>query len=402
MPTALGLTASATLAALNNAVSVDPVQNRINTIQELRQMMLFQLFAEQRQVPMEDVNITDGQASYRIDLNPGDGAVIMPAWGQASSSRNTNIKRITADFRVFNAQYPLNAIEANFQGIKQKASEAFTLAKRGGLGEEAQNKAFAKVIMRYLDVQRLPKLKGIISLLDQSLLRAPQSASDENSFQGIQYWLPKALAGVTTPGFNGTTVAYTGGTTSTTIGGIDNATETYWNSWTGLHNGVGTLSYVEAVDLLKISIGVEYPRAVDSIVDMKTMDVFALCGTAEYLAAKRICRADSRDSTMPSKERAYLSADGTPIICGVPHLHCPRLDSTTPTDGSPSGETDQAVYFINRPYWSLYAPMNLWMSEDFYPPDAGHPYNSTGQITAVCALICRNRRYGGGVIHKAR
>ena len=78
--------------------------------------------------------------------------------------------------------------------------------------------------------------ESVVNLLDDQLFGVPVDSSDELNFRGIFYHMNVANNAVTTDGFQGQTIRFSDGTTSTTNSNIDASTQTKYRNYTILRD----------------------------------------------------------------------------------------------------------------------------------------------------------------------
>lgn len=87
--------------------------------------------------------------------------------------------------------------------------------------------------------------RAIANNIEDSLANVPANANDTKRFYGPRYWFPETKVGVTdyVGGFNGDTITFQDGSTSTTIGNLDRlpAQNARVRSWQANYIDIGTL-----------------------------------------------------------------------------------------------------------------------------------------------------------------
>lgn len=180
------------IADLMNAVVADAPRGKFHETLTRRALPLSTIIFK-RCRKKRDASYTMEQ---RIRIKPASSArFVRPYEGFGASIDNYTCK-ISADYAVIADKMPFNEIE-----------------------DKINSGTSATKIINLYDVRRSAFYEGMWNLVETSLAREPNSSSElDKAFMGLPYWFRRRSTADTRGGFNGITINYLDGTTSTVIG----------------------------------------------------------------------------------------------------------------------------------------------------------------------------------------
>ncbi len=232
---------------------------------------------------------------------------------------------------------------------------------------------------------------------------APQSAQDALRPLGVPYWLSFAPAGTVagTYGFNGNTVRYANGTTSSVIGGLDAVAYPKWASFTGVYNAINN----SLLTLLHTAIRqtrFEPPAFIDAPGDDNWADSQAAFYSSNDVIAGLINLGDMRDDDNAPKDLAgklLYSPEGTVFFNRMPFIYTKPLDAQQVTNSQAKVVNPGAIYCIDWSKLQCVAREGLWQVDS-------HPIVDKGQHTVFSVftdwsfqILGINRRSLGFCLH---
>jgi hypothetical protein len=257
--------------------------------------------------------------------------------------------------------------------------------------ESLRNRAAARFV-------ELVKSRRIDATLDQADLferrgwSAPASASDDLNPYGLPYWISMLDNSESTAGaFNGDTVRYTGGTTSTTKGGIDAATETKWANWAASYTAINA-DFVKRLRKAFHATNFQSPTYVKDLMEGYNSN-FRLYMNLDTLTEYEDLVTNQNDNLGKDLDPFH----GNTTFKRVPIIYTPQLDAYTPGNSSTSCDP---VFGVNH---SKFFPIVMdgdWMREDEPMRDVENNNVITTFIDSSYQFFCKNVRQGGFVLHK--
>lgn len=191
--------------------------------------------------------------------------------------------------------------------------------------------------------------------LEDSPWLMPIDANDKKAVLGLPYWVNMANAGATTEGWVGQTARYSGGGTSTVIGGIDKSTNALWRNRVQFWSGRVDHQIIAQMRTMCHFLRMSRPPGGDTNVRDSTRARHTICcGEDVFLELQNL--ADSRTA---SGKGDLTNVDGEVKFNGMPILPVPRLDSTVYTaDGLAQYKP---IYFLNLDTWYFWIANGEWM-----------------------------------------
>jgi hypothetical protein len=103
-------------------------------------------------------------------------------------------------------------------------------------------------LIDYMDDRYWRGAASKVEMLEETAVGAPDSATDTKNPSGFEYWVNYLNSGTTDTvgGFNGQTVIFGDGSTSTTVGGINRATQAKARNWAATKTGIN-MTFIDTV-----------------------------------------------------------------------------------------------------------------------------------------------------------
>lgn len=264
--------------------------------------------------------------------------------------------------------------------------------------EALRNRAPARYV-ELISSRRADATVDLADLLERRAWSAPSSSSDDLNPRGIPYWLSHEdnTSGDQEGGFNGDTIRFAGGTTSTTKGGIDGTAtgKTKWTNW------VATYSSINATFVKRLRKAF---HATNFVSPMLAKDVREGPASRFRLYMNLNTLTDYED--LATKQNDNLGKDldpfhGMTTFRRVPIIYTPQLDGFSVTDSTSSSFTSDPVFGVNH---SKFFPITMeddWMRESEPMTDVEQNNVMTTFVDGSYQFFCNNIRAGGFVLHKA-
>jgi hypothetical protein len=228
------------------------------------------------------------------------------------------------------------------------------------------------------------------------MITTPSSATDKTTPFTLPYYLRLLnSAGTinTTAGFNGTTVAYTGGTTGTIIAGIDAATEEKWRSYCAPYTAINN-AFLTAYRRGCIKTRFRVPIILDTpLMKERARKMMAVAGTDTVLEIMSLVdrKDDHHVSTKKEALGGLLVVDGDLArINRVPIVPLDTLDSAT----------YDPIYTFDLAWFKPVVHDGYWMNRK--PPmfDRRQHTTFTSFVDGAHNVLVENIRKCGHVLHK--
>lgn len=249
--------------------------------------------------------------------------------------------------------------------------------------EAIRNRGKAKFIP-LIQSRRLDAMVSLAELIESKAWLVPTSSSDDLNPMGVPYWLSMLQAAATTDGFNAYTVRYSGGTTSTTKGGIDGSTtpNAKWRNYALCYTAVNA-DMVNRVRKAFFATGFKSPMMVQDLSSPKFTfrGYMALNTLTEYSALMH----NANDNLGPD----LAKWQGQEVFRGVPILYTPQLD----------GVTYSPFYFLNHRHFFPIVEEGNWLHEHEPMSDVEQPNTQTTHVDCSGQFFCNNVRQAGFVGH---
>ena len=263
--------------------------------------------------------------------------------------------------------------------------------------EALRNRAPARFI-NLLSSRRVDATVDLADLLEERAWSTPASSSDDLNPRGLPYWISMREDGSSDAGgFDAYRVRYTGGTNTTTKGGIDGSTSTNakWRNWAATYTTINT----EFVKRLRKAF---HATRFKSPVTAKDLQKGDSTNYRLYMGLDPL--VDYED--LATKQNDNLGRDldpfhGNTTFKRVPIMYTPQLDGMTVTGGAATSNTPVPIYGINHKKFFPFVLDGDWMRESEPMMDVEQHNVITNFIDCSYQYFSNNVREGGFVLHKA-
>ena len=258
--------------------------------------------------------------------------------------------------------------------------------------EILRNKNSAKGYIDLLESRRLERLWGLAELIEDRGWLTPASATDQTNPYGVPYYLNMLNDGGTVGGFNGQTVRYQDGTTSTVVAGIDGGLEAKWRNYADVYTKVDNALLRKMRKAFLLTRFKAPPNVKAAGYDMPGSIAKIYCDADR--AVEFMDLADKRDDNNTPKDlagKALIDVEGATYFNRRPVVYIPQLD----------GVLRSPIYFVD---WSKFQPIvqdGYWMVESKPMTDRLQHTTITVFVDASHNNLCTNRRTVGWVMHTA-
>lgn len=243
-------------------------------------------------------------------------------------------------------------------------------------------------IISILKARRTECYQDIANLIERSCWFAPESASDKINALGTPYWINPLAPGESDAvgGFNGTTVVFGDGSTSTIVGGIDKslAENRRFRNYAATRGafGVGVLEQLRRMAGRLDFMGPQVVRKENG----SMVPIWGWYSNQDD--------ADGYESMVNSgpddKKGDFSPFNGQLAFKRIPWYRVPALDELV----------YEPIYLLNHAHFFPYVLRDEWMKEDdpVREPNARNTF--TVGVDCSWQLFCTNVRSGGGVLHR--
>lgn len=358
------LTLTQVIDGLKAISRIQPMQDRMNTTFERTQYHVMNVLAKEgRRTVKGGDTIKD-----TIELS-ADGTVnrLRSPYEELPASMATNAFDISANWALYHDAYFVN---------KQ------TIAA-------AENGDYSKKLLNERNQQQLRIAKKFASTMENDVLKQGPSSSNTQQVHSMYYWFPKALAGVTTDGYVGTTAEFADGSSTTTIGGIDSTasnTNGLWRSPVTLYDDFND-AFIDKANTMFHTLDFEAPDNAEDLIQTRASNFKIVAGQDTVINLERIARAngDAFGNNLGMMK-------GQLMFRGIPIRKAPILDE----------DTDVPLFWYNLEHFEVISRDGWWFLEDEPMRDPKRRLCVIQDIYCNWQLWCNNRRQGGGVMHKPR
>lgn len=257
--------------------------------------------------------------------------------------------------------------------------------------EIMRNKNSAKGYIDLIESRRVERLWGLAELIEDRGWKTPTSATDKLFPNGIPFYINMRNANSSGAGFDGQTVRFQDGSTSTIVSGIDGGVEPKWRNYAATYTKVDNelLRIMRKAFLLTRFRPPTFVRSPGQ--DQQGPMRKLYCNSD--IAVELMDLADQRDDNntpMDLAGKSLIDVEGTTYFNRVPIRYIPQLD----------GVAGDPIYYVD---WSKLQPVvqdGYWMEESQPMIDRGQHTTVTVFLDAAHQNLCINRRTAGFVIHK--
>lgn len=271
-------------------------------------------------------------------------------------------------------------------------------------GAERRELLRNKAPARFIDLLKSRRIDGVLDLADLLEQRAwltPTSASDDLNPRGLPYWLSMRQDGVTAAtdngGFSAYTVRYTGGTSSTTKGGIDGSATaaTKWRNYASVYTAIDQ-DFVKRLRRAFHATSFKSPMLVKDL-RVGPSSKFRLYMDLDVLTEYEDLVTSANDNLGKDLDPFH----GITTFRRVPIIYTPQLDGMTVLGGSATSNTPSPVYGVNHAMFYPIVQEGDWMREDGPHSDVEQHNVFTTFIDGSYQYFCKNVRASGFVLHTA-
>jgi hypothetical protein len=271
--------------------------------------------------------------------------------------------------------------------------------------EIVQQKNSKKGFINLVQTRRDQMYIDLADLIEETMITAPNSATDKSTPYTLPYYLRFRTAAADTintsaGAWNGKAVKFGDGTWSTVCAGIDSTTEEKWRNWCGLYTDVNN-AMLKSMRKALIKTKVKYPTFLNSpLIKERASKLRAVAPTDIVLSLMELVdkKDDAHDSTAKEVLGGMLVVDdGLVKVNKIPIL---PLDTLDQSDGTPIAYSP--VYFMDLAYFKPFVHDGYWQKVD--PPTSLKPLQHTAfgmNIDGAHNILVENIRRCGFVLHKA-
>lgn len=324
---------------------------------------------QKRDVPLARMIFSDRRVNKsggfamkdRIRVRPStSGRFVTPYEGTGASNDNYFVSIIT-DWATFIDKMPFNELEEDLNS-----------------GDDQR-------IIDLVEGRRSATYEGLYNLIEASLAREPNSAADTKNLWGFPYWFRRNAAGVndTVGGFNGSTIRFQDGSTSTVLGygtAADAALPANANlrNWTANYSGVFDITAFRTVRRARRRTQFRALAELKGKTERGTMQVL-LMPEDQAEQYEDLCNNGPDDNDGDLTKKSKYKIDGlTPVP--VPEFN---LLSYAPMYGVKTGNVEGCVL------------KSRWMREMKPVQDPDDPLTYNIPITGTCNMKVLNTRNAG-------
>lgn len=238
-----------------------------------------------------------------------------------------------------------------------------------------------------LKSRRIDATLDLAELLEAQAWGTPISSSDDLNAYGLPYWLSMLEDGATAAGFNAYRVRYSGGTSSTTKGGIDGSASanSKWRNYAFTRTGINE-------DFIKAMRKAFHSTRFVSPMTVKDLQKGPASNYRIYMGIDEL--TEYEDLVTQANDNLGRDLDpfhGVTTFKRVPIIVTPTLDDK---DYAP-------IYAVNHSKFFPYVLTGEWMREDGPHKDVEQHNVATTFIDGTFNFFCTNVREGGFVCHTA-
>ncbi len=253
--------------------------------------------------------------------------------------------------------------------------------------------------------RRAIALAQLAGLLEQLGWGVPQSASDTLNPYGMQYYFPFSGNGVTTKGFQGSTIRFANGTTGTVCAGLDASVYSKFQSYCDVYSRVdNTLlrKVRSAIRQTNFSFPkfMDDPGAIPDHVD-STYGIYvndAVISELEDLLQKM---GDGGKKDLLGGIGTATTAAGKAVVTidDIPIMYNPFFDTESVVNGSGQTVNPNSILCVR---WDALRPTvleDMWNHETLPLPDRGQHTTLTSYLDSTWNIVIQDRRRAGFRIH---
>lgn len=294
-------------------------------------------------------------------------------------------------FQFVNLYEPTGSMHEDLMAV-QRTDWAHWQEKMSFDDREIDMNSGAARIIELMEEQRSGSYEAIFNGIEDNLTLAPLTAGDTKSLAGLPYWFPTLELNTFDPegGFNGKTVYYRDGTSSTTIAGIDRSTSANARvkSFVGTYSGYADAAFFQLLRraITRTNFGTLMQLEGEKPADSTSGGMYIL---ASHDMNDQIVE---RINKGPDDQQGDVERFDQAKFNGIKFVRVPTIANLAynPVWGVKKSKTFGIVLKDN------------WMKEGKALTSPNTPQTHTVAITGTCNLTCDDPRSGGFCLHTTR
>ena len=249
------------------------------------------------------------------------------------------------------------------------------------------NKSAAQIV-DLVKSRRLAAYQDYVDEIEAKLWASPDDSGDTKHPYGVAYWCNFLETGVTDPtgGFNGKTVVYGDGTTSTSVGAIDgnNTLNSRWRNWAATYTDINA-TFIDTLRNTVDEVDFEVPISLRDLYKGRASRTRIYSSKATRRKYQKLVNAgpDDRNGDLEPAFGNMLT------FMRVPWIGVSALD----------GVSYSPVYVLDHQHFFPYVLEDMWMKEGKPMTDRSQRHVHTVGIDGSYQAFCLNRRHGCAVVH---
>lgn len=262
--------------------------------------------------------------------------------------------------------------------------------------EILRNKQPSKIV-DMLEKARKDGLISMAELLEGRGILPPASATDDLNPMGLLYWLSMLEDGTTSAGgFDAYRVRFTGGTSSTTKGGINGAlaAKAKWRNYAASYVSVNA-ELIKRLRRAVTATSFQAPMLAKDVVEGPRSDYRIYMDLDTHVEYEDYATS-ANENVGPDLDKFH----GLTSFRRIPVVYMSALDGLTIIGGSGTSNSPAPIIGAN---FSKFYPITLsgdWMVEDGPIKDIESHNVMTTFVDGSYQYFCSNVREGGFVVHK--
>jgi len=266
--------------------------------------------------------------------------------------------------------------------------------------EIKRNANSARGFIRLLETRRIDGLWSLADLIEERFWKTPESATDDLYPYGVPYYINTLDTGSTTGGFEGDTVVFQNGSTSTTCAGISTADEAKWKNWADTYTKVDN-ALLEAFRTAFVKTEFKAPLIINDPAQTRNAAKRVYCNADTLVKLQTL--ADARDDFHRGKDvlgNIRIDDGATVYLNRLPVVYISQLDDVTSLQTSYAGTEYDPIYCVDFEKFIPYVQDGYWMEESEPMTDRTQHTTFTIFLDGSHNNLCVNRRQAGFVLHK--
>lgn len=243
---------------------------------------------------------------------------------------------------------------------------------------------------RFIDLLKSRRIDATVDLANLLELRAwvtPNNQSDDLNPRGVPYYVVKcATSAVSVGGFNGITIRFGDGSTSTVCAGLDANTAglAKWRNYNATYDAVNS-------DLVKRMRRAFHATKFQSPMNATDLEKGNGQDFRIYMGLDTLTEYED----LATKQNDNLGSDLDKYHGNTSFRRCPVI-----YENQLDGDVDAPIYGLNHKKWKPFTLDGDWMRESDPMMDVEQHNVMTTYVDGSYQYLMLNRREGGFVIHK--